>query len=657
MIPAYKSFFHKKNYIKSILLIAALSISILIYYPGLKGDFVHDDIPNLIQNDKLHINTLNYDSLITASFSSKSGPLRRPVSMFTFSLNYYFSKLNPFSYKVVNLLIHILTGLSLFLLTSLLLNSYEKIYRKSTLNVDHFYIALFVAFAWLVSPINFTGVLYIVQRMTSLAALFSIAGLCLYVLARRSMIFENKLKIHLFLFSALLFILSIFSKETGALSIFYVICIEVCFFKFKSDCIISPNVFKILFITLIATPILIILIYLINDSAFIMNGYNHRSFTLEERVLTQARMLFLYLKWIALPNITELGLYHDDIVLSKSITEPLTSLTSVIGIIGIFLTSLVLIKRKPLIAFSILFFLSSHVIESSVIALELAYEHRNYLASYGVIFGITTSLIYIIKNKTTLKYSLLIGCLWVCAIATTTGLRSFQWQSNASLVLYEAEHHPKSARAIFSLASLYANMTITELINEKDKALELFETSAKYMPHEIIAEASAILFSSLVGEKPDSRWIENITEKLHTLPLTQNTITSLSEINKCILSTCTITTQQVSNFYEAALSNKTTHTAKNKSDLLTLYAKFSADKLRGLDTAHNAMLEAIKVSPDILQYRVNYATLLLLIKDYNQAESVIRYIENNDTFKLHKKQIKALKEDLSRLRIEATNLH
>lgn len=361
-------------------------------------------------------------------------------------------------------------------------------------------------------------------------------------------------------------------------------------------------------------------------------------------------MIFIYLKWIISPNITELGLFHDDIVLSNSIAEPITTLLSIIGITAIFLTSLVFIKSKPLIAFAILFYLSSHVIESSVLALELAYEHRNYLASYGVIFGIVASLSYVIKTKSTLRLAILIGFIWISAISATTYLRSFQWQNNASLVLYETEHHPKSARAVFYLAKIYADMTLAELDNEKEKALELFETSAKFMPNEIIGEASAVLFSSLIGEKPEEKWIEGIKEKLRSQPLTNNTISSLSEINKCIFSSCTITVQQVSSIYEAALSNQRKHTAKHKSDFLTLYAKFSADKIGDLKTAYNAMLEAIETSPDVLQYRVNYTTLLLITKNYNQAESVITYVENNDTFNLHKDQIKSLKEDLSKLK-------
>ncbi len=491
--------------------------------------------------------------------------------------------------------------------------------------------------------------------MTSLAALFSIAGLCCYVAARKSMIFDNRLKVHYFILCAIFFLLSIFSKEIGALNIFYIICIEICFFKFISNCIISTSTFKVLFFAVVLTPILIAFIFLLKEPGYILSGYDHRNFTLEERMLTQTRMFFLYLKWILLPNITELGLYHDYIISSKSLAEPISTLLSVIGVMLIFCTSIVIIKKKPLISFSILFFLASHLLESTILPLELVYEHRNYLASYAVIFGIASSLIYTINKKSTLKLVLLVGCIWICAIATTTGIRAFQWQNDASLALYETEHHPNSARAVFSLAKTYANMTLADLVDEKEKTLDLFEASSQYMPHEIIGEASAILFSSLIGETPKTSWIDSVTKKLNTLPLTQNSISALYEINNCILSTCTLTVQQVHGFYNAALSNQAPFVPKIKSDLLTLYAKFSANKLGDLATAHDAMTNAINISPDILQYRVNFITLLLILKNYDRAESELIYIENNDTFNYHKKQIKTFKEELSRLTLEAKN--
>ena len=61
-----------------------------IYLPGLAGDYVFDDAPNLLNNQRLHIDSLDMKSLQGAALSSGSGVLRRPVSMVSFALNRYF---------------------------------------------------------------------------------------------------------------------------------------------------------------------------------------------------------------------------------------------------------------------------------------------------------------------------------------------------------------------------------------------------------------------------------------------------------------------------------------------------------------------------------------------------------------------------------------
>ena len=77
-------------------------LTIAIYIPGLAGDYMFDDMPNLLHNKQLDIQTLDTESLQGAIFSSGSGELRRPVSMLSFTLNRYFFGIAPFSHKVVN---------------------------------------------------------------------------------------------------------------------------------------------------------------------------------------------------------------------------------------------------------------------------------------------------------------------------------------------------------------------------------------------------------------------------------------------------------------------------------------------------------------------------------------------------------------------------
>ena len=83
-------------------------LTIVIYVPGLSGDYMFDDMPNLLHNEQLNIASLDTESLQGAVFSSGSGTLRRPVSMLSFTLNRYFFGIAPYSHKVVNLVIHLL---------------------------------------------------------------------------------------------------------------------------------------------------------------------------------------------------------------------------------------------------------------------------------------------------------------------------------------------------------------------------------------------------------------------------------------------------------------------------------------------------------------------------------------------------------------------
>ena len=81
-------------------------VTILIYLPGLNGDFEFDDAANILDNEAIKIDALSRDSILTATLSGKSGPLGRSISMLTFAGNYYFTEFEPFFFKLTNLLIH-----------------------------------------------------------------------------------------------------------------------------------------------------------------------------------------------------------------------------------------------------------------------------------------------------------------------------------------------------------------------------------------------------------------------------------------------------------------------------------------------------------------------------------------------------------------------
>ncbi len=168
-----------------LLLIAILGLVIIVYQPGLSGGFLLDDFPNIIHNPQTELRQLPPEQIAQPLFT---GILTRPLSMLSFTLERYFFGLHPFIFKLTNLIIHLINTTLVFLLVQALLFHFQARYPESIrFHTSTPILALLVTAAWALTPINLTAVLYIVQRMESLATLFMLAGLLAYIHGRSQM--------------------------------------------------------------------------------------------------------------------------------------------------------------------------------------------------------------------------------------------------------------------------------------------------------------------------------------------------------------------------------------------------------------------------------------------------------------------------------------
>jgi len=207
-----------------LLLACALLLTALIYRPALHGPFVFDDQINVVNNQHLKLQTLSFDTLREAALSMPSGLFSRPISMLSFALNYYVERdtVSPFPlaypFKATNLAIHLLNGVAIYFLTALLAGALHRRASPHTPASYAQWLALAVSSAWLLHPLNTTGVLYVVQRMASLESLFVYAGLITYLLGRQRLEQGRSGWRLLILCSLLLFTpLAVFAKENGLL--------------------------------------------------------------------------------------------------------------------------------------------------------------------------------------------------------------------------------------------------------------------------------------------------------------------------------------------------------------------------------------------------------------------------------------------------------
>lgn len=155
---------------RRILLVALLLVVTLVYWPGLSGGFIFDDFPNFVDNGKTDMENLGWEELKQAALASDSSKLRRPLAMLSLSVQRYFTGLDPFPLKLVNLGIHLGNALLIYLLLKTLLERMADRREGRWHVVAPSTLALLVAAGWALAPINLTGVLFIIQRMESLAA-------------------------------------------------------------------------------------------------------------------------------------------------------------------------------------------------------------------------------------------------------------------------------------------------------------------------------------------------------------------------------------------------------------------------------------------------------------------------------------------------------
>lgn len=423
--------------------------------------------------------------------TNPSGPLGRPVAMLSFAVDQFTHGGDVWFFKHTNLMIHALCGVLIFWLTGRLLQ------QQNTLAPQRWWLALWVTAMWLLTPMQVSTVLYVVQRMTQLSALFVFAGLLCYVIGRQYQLTEKNRwpGVGLVLSCFVLWLpLAVFSKETGALLPLLAFVLEFFFFRFRA----SPADKRLLVVVygiFLALPALAVAAKIALDPGFVLSGYGRREFTFTERLLTEARILFYYIKGLILPDGTALGLYHDDYVKSTGLLSPWTTLISLLGWLAILILGY-LSRAKPAVAllfFGVCFYLGAHALESTIFSLELYFEHRNYLPAYGIFLSVVLILFYLLQQKignASIKNILIV---FLFALPASHAVASYQrvqtWTSFERILLAAQYTHPESLRVHGDLALYYYNMRdFDRSIPHLERVKELDPASASSIAiHRIIA--------------------------------------------------------------------------------------------------------------------------------------------------------------------------
>jgi len=443
--------------------ITLLILLLAVYSNSFQGDWHFDDFPNIVKNSHIQIKSLSLPELKQSITGIYQDRLLRPFSYASFALNYYVGGLNVFGFHLVNFFIHYLSSVFLFLF---IFNTLKLPLCKNQYENIAYPVALLATVLWSVHPVFVTSVSYIVQRMTSMAGLFYIMSMYFYLKGRMS---KTKGKsIGFFIFCALAGMASLLTKENAVMLPFSILLFDLLLIQGAT----KENIKRFLKI-LIAPLLLFIIVGFLYTGGFsnAFSGYAGRDFTMYERLLTEPRVIIFYLSLLFYPIHSRLTLLYD-IDISHSLLQPWTTLPAILLILFIIATAIYLCRKRPLMSFCILFFFLNHIIEGTVIPLELIYEHRNYLPAMFLFIPVAQFFVYVLdyfSYKRLLQIAVALGVIIIIVgLGDVTFRRNAIFSDEFLLWSDNIEKYPNLSRPYSNIGYFYI------LHDQKAKALEYF---------------------------------------------------------------------------------------------------------------------------------------------------------------------------------------
>jgi hypothetical protein len=255
------------------------------------------------------------------------------------------------------------------------------------------------------------------------------------------------------------------------------------------------------------------------------DGYGgERNFSTRERLLTQPRVLCLYLWQILAPLPSHMPFYYDWVQPSRSFLHPWTTLPAIVVVGALLGTAWRLRLRWPLFSLGVLLYFGAHFITSNVVGLELAFEHRNNFALSGAVLAVGTLLAHLCKRLRLPQWAQVTGGVVLLAtLATATTSRAYDWRSNLTLAHTSTESAPGSGLAWISLCAAYfkaggSSITGNPKLDQAIAACEVGENSA---PSTLNITALLIVLKSLRGDIAAEDW-NRFHSRLQTVTMTRD---------------------------------------------------------------------------------------------------------------------------------------
>jgi protein O-mannosyl-transferase len=461
------------NHLIAMAMIAALALT--AYSNTFHVPFLFDDEYYVLENPNVQPKVITWEW--AGRFLKYSRQTNRPFSDLTLALNYYFGRFNVFGYHLFNLFIHTASGIFLYWFVILTLNLSALRQRHGPIS---YRAALITGLIFICHPVHTEAVTYISQRMASMAGMFYLLAMVLYVKGRSS---HGRGSLLCFGAAAVSWLLGVFTKENVALLPVFVCLYEFYFFQ---DWKVSTEKRKYFFILLTLTGLIALAGFAVFGSRyldFLLHGYTERDFTLGQRILTQFRVVLYYLTLLVFPHSSRLNLDHDFLT-SVTILQPPSTLMSMFIVIGLITYSILTAKKRPLFSFFTLWYFGNLAIESSILPLEMVYEYRLYLPAAGpfILFGVWVGALSANprrrKRFASFAYSFVAVALLFCTYQTFS--RNLDWKDELTLWGDCLKKSPNKARPHYNYGvGLIHQGRYAEAIAQQNEALRIDPTFAE----------------------------------------------------------------------------------------------------------------------------------------------------------------------------------
>lgn len=494
-----------------VVLTLASSLLLYVYIPSFSGPFLLDDMGNIAN---AAIESLSIDNLMRALTGNTAGLFGRPIPALTFAINFLFFGDNPYWYKVCNWCLHVIIAALMYKLTTQLQRAVDGEQRWHVHGAYDYQkvFALLIVLIWALHPLQVSTVAYVVQRMAQLSTLFTVLTLIVYLSGRKTIAKTGAGTAKTILLVCMFGILGCLSKENAVLIPVYILVIEAVVFRFRFDSTVYLSKYRLLVIFCCISPICIALLILAFKYKSLLSGYSFGSleFSLTERLYTECVVVIGYLLNIVLPSIDNMNLYQDSWEIQRSLSVSVAG--SLLFHCSMLCIAISVRKKLTFVSVGILLFYASHVLESTVLPLAVAFEHRNYFGLFGVSLAVVSFLNWMFEGfrKNGLQLSGLFhagtAAIIVASISLQTFARSVEWSDELVFHAMAVENFPES----FSSRSWYAVSLMKT--GETESAIEQLNYASAVKPESAYPEMALLHFKCIAGSSLGNEYRDALEE-------------------------------------------------------------------------------------------------------------------------------------------------